>query len=157
MILCVLFCTQVCFGNDIELQHFMSLIKGKHVLLLDDEQKNLIDYGTALQKWGGQVTPVLTLEEAKKAFAELKPGIILTDLDLRGRGKWKTKGLLGGLEFIEWVRQSDKEIPIMLHSTVFDTAWNRFWFKRARKKAESLNALVRAKNVTRQAFEMKES
>jgi DNA-binding NtrC family response regulator len=82
-----------------------ALPTGRDVLVVEDEERVRNMLSRALKELGFHGTFASTAESAKKAVAARQFDILILDLNLPG---------MGGMEFLEKVRQTDKDVQVIV-------------------------------------------
>jgi DNA-binding response OmpR family regulator len=83
------------------------ILKNCIVLYLEDEDEIRDAVAKTMKLFCKDVIDVSNINDAKKAFLRNSPHIILTDIELKGEN---------GIDFVKYIRQIDKDIPIIVMS-----------------------------------------
>lgn len=79
----------------------------KKILLVDDEDSIHLLYGEELTEAGYEVFSVLSGEEALEKFQDIKPDLVILDINMPG---------INGIEVLRQMKEADSRLPVILSS-----------------------------------------
>jgi len=79
----------------------------KKILVVDDEESIHLLYKEELEEEGYEVISAMTGEEGLKLFKEIKPDLVILDINMPG---------MDGIEVLRQMKQMSPDIPVILSS-----------------------------------------